>query len=57
MATWNEKGERSNKYFLNLESHNKSESSIQKIFNSEGVLITDPEKVHQEIERFNSDLC
>ena len=56
-ATCNEKGERSNKYFLNLESHNKSKSSVRKIFNGEGVLITDPKKVQQEIERFYSDLC
>ena len=56
-ATWYEKGERSNKYFLNLESHNKSKSSVRKIFNGEGVLITDPQKVQQEIERFYSDLC
>ena len=56
-ATWYEKGERSNKYFLKLESHNKSKSSVRKIFNGEGVLITDPRKVQQEIERFYSDLC
>ena len=56
-ANWYEKGERSNKYFLKLESHNKSKSSVRKIFNGEGVLITDPRKVQQEIERFYSDLC
>ena len=56
-ANWYEKGERSNKYFLNLESHNKSKSSVRKIFNGEGVLITDPQKVQQEIEKFYSDLC
>jgi len=56
-ATWYEKGERSNKYFLNLESHNKIKSSVRKIFNREGALITDPRKIRQEIERFYSDLC
>ena len=56
-ATWYGKGERSNKYFLKLESHNKSISLVRKIFNGEGVLITDPRKVQQEIERFYSDLC
>ena len=56
-ATWYEKGERGNKYFLKLESHNKSKSSVRKIFNGEGVLITDPQKVQREIERFYSDLC
>ena len=56
-ATWYEKGERSNKYFLNLESHNKIKSSVRKIFNREGNLITDPQKIRQEIESFYSDLC
>ena len=35
-----EKGERGNEYFLNLEIHYKSKSSIRKIFNGEGVLMT-----------------
>lgn len=56
-ATWYEKGEKSNKYFLNLESHNKIKSSVRKIFNAEGTLITDPQKIRQEIESFYSDLC
>ena len=43
--------------FLNLESHNKIKSSVRKIFNGEGTLITDRQKVRQEIERFYSDLC
>jgi len=46
-----------NEYFFNLESHNKIKSSGRKIFNGEGTLITDPQKVRQEIERFYSDLC
>ena len=56
-ATWYEKGERSYKYFLKLESHNKSKSSVRKIFNGDGVLITEPQTVQREIERFYSDLC
>ena len=43
-ATWYEKGEKSNKYFLKLETHKKAESSVRKVFNDEGVLITDPKK-------------
>ena len=43
--------------FLNLESHNKIKSSVRKIFNREGTLITDPQKKRQEIESFYSDLC
>ena len=38
-------------------SNNKSKSSVWKIFNGEGVLIADPQKVQQEIERFYSYLC
>jgi len=44
-ATWYEKGEKSNNYFLNLETHKKAESSVRKGFNREGVLITDPKKI------------
>ena len=56
-ATWYEKGEKSNKYFLNLETHKKAKSSVRKVFNSEGVLITDPKRILQEIQNFYSDLC
>ena len=56
-ATWYEKGEKSNKYFLNLETHKKAKSSVPKVFNSKGVLITDPKRILQEIQNFYSDLC
>ena len=56
-ATWYEKDEKSNKYFLNLETHKKAKSSVRKVFNNEGVLITDPKKILQEIQNFYSNLC
>ena len=56
-ANWYERGERNNKYFLNLESHKKAKSSVRKVFNNEGVLITDPKKILQEIQSFYSNLC
>ena len=56
-ATWYEKGEKSNKYFLNLETHKKAKSSVRKVFNDEGMLITDPRKILQEIQNFYSNLC
>ena len=56
-ATWYEKGEKSNKYFLNLETHKKAKSSVRKVFNREGVLITYPKKIRQEIHNFYSNLC
>ena len=55
-ARWYEKGERSNKYFLNLESHKKTKSSIRKISNKEGHLISEPKRVMKEKEGFNADL-
>ena len=56
-ATWYEKGEKSNKYFLNLETHKKAKSSVCKVFNREGVLITDPKKILHEIYNFYSNFC
>ena len=47
-----EKGEKSNKYFLNLESHKKAKSSVRKVFNKDGILITNPKEILQEIEKF-----
>ena len=44
-------------YLLNLESHKKAKNSVRKVFNNEGVLITDPKKILQEILNFYSNLC
>ena len=58
-ATWYEKGEKSNKYFLNLESHKKKLKVLCPRFfysNEDGILITDPKKILQESDRFYSDL-
>ena len=53
-ARWYEKGKRSNKYFLNLESHKKTKSLIRKIFNKEGHLISDPRaRWYEKGERSN----
>ena len=52
-ATWYEKGEKSNKFFLNLETHKKAKSSVRKVFDDNGV----PKKVLQEIQNFYSNLC
>ena len=55
-ATWYEKGEKSNKYFLNLESHRKAKSSVRKVFSGEELLVTDPKKILGVIEGFYSGL-
>lgn len=55
-ATWYEKGEKSNKYFLGLESHRGKKSCIRKMFASDGTVTTNPKKIMKEIETFYSDL-
>ena len=55
-ANWYEKGEKSNKYFLGLESHRGTKSCFRKLLSSDGNLITNPLKIMKEIERFYSDL-
>ena len=56
-ATCYEKGEKSNTYFLKLEMYKNAKSSVWKVFNAEGVLITDPKQILQEIQNFYSNLC
>jgi len=51
-ATWYKKGEKSNKYFLNLETHKKAKSCVHKVFNEEGMLITDPRKFCRGFKMF-----
>lgn len=38
---WHEKGEKSNSYFLRLESRNKVKKNINKLFKSDGTMTTD----------------
>ena len=55
-ANWYEKGEKSNKYFLGLESHRGTKSCIRRLISSDGNLTTNPLKIMKEIEKFYSDL-
>ena len=41
---------------MNLESYKKAKSSVRKIFNKDGILVTDPKTVLNEIENFCSNL-
>ena len=50
------KEKKSNEFFLNLETHKKAKSSARKVFDENGVLITDPRKILQEIQNFYSKL-
>ena len=55
-ATWFEQGEKSNKYFLNLETYKKSKSCIRKVFTKDGFLTSDPKRIMKEVEVFYSSL-
>ena len=54
-ARWHEHGERSTKYFLNLEKRNNVKKHIRKLHAS-GVITTDPFKILDEQKRFYHDL-
>ena len=49
---WYEHGEKSSKYFLNLEKRNKAKSHIQKILNSDSVELSEPETILSSIKSF-----
>ena len=55
-ATWYEKGEKNNKYFLNLEKSNKNKSCLRKILKSDGTIAVDPKTIISELEFFYSSL-
>ena len=48
-TTWYEKGEKSNKYFLNLEKSNKKRGCVRKILTRTEVLTTNPKKIMNEL--------
>ena len=55
--SWYEHGEKSFKYFLNLEKRNKSKSQIRKILSSDNDReYTDPEEIMNELKAFYSSL-
>ena len=55
-ATWYEKGEKNNKYFMNLEKSNKKKSCVRKIFTSDETLKINPKTILSELELFYSKL-
>ena len=55
-ATWYEKGERSTKYFLNLEKRNKTKSHVRKLINPDGSEETNPKNILANIKSFYSEL-
>ena len=55
-TVWYEEGEKSTKYFLNLEKRSKSEMHIRKLIDSSGAEVTEPKFVLKHIKGFYSDL-
>ena len=55
-ARWYEEGEKSNKYFLNLESSRGKKCSIRKIFTRNETLTTNPKVILDELSSFYSNL-
>ena len=55
-ATWFEQEEKSNKYFLNLETYKKSKSCIRKVFTEDSFLTSDFKRIMKEVEVFYSSL-
>ena len=53
---WYEHGEKSSKYFLNLEKRNKAKFHIRKILNSDPVELSEPETILSSIKSFYSTL-
>ena len=53
---WYEEGEKSTKYFLNLEKRSKSKTHIRKLIDSSGAEVTEPDFVLKHIKVFYSDL-
>ena len=52
---WYEKGEKNNKYFLNLEKRNKMRSSVRKLIVN-GTVVLNPEKVLSEVRAYYTNL-
>lgn len=55
-AKWMEKGERCNKFFLDLQKINVSKKNIQKLVKEDTSTITNPVEILQEMESYYKDL-
>ena len=55
-ASWYEHGEKSSKYFLNLEKRNKAKSHLRKIINSDGHEVCNETEIRQKLKQFYSSL-
>ena len=55
-ATWYEKGEKNNKYFLGLEKSRNTKNFIRKLVNKHGQTVTNSKAIMTEFRRFYEDL-
>ena len=53
---WYEEGEKNNKYFLNLENHNRKKSCVRRIYNKENKLTSNPKEIINEQQGFYENL-
>ena len=51
-VNWVEKGEKNNKYFLNLEKANKNKSTIRSIVHQNSEVVKDQKTISNEIKEF-----
>ena len=55
-ATWYEKGDKNNKYFLGLEKSRNTKNCIRKLVNKHGQTVIDSKAIMTELRRFYEDL-
>ncbi len=53
---WAEEGEKSTRYFLNLEKRNYNSKIVNKIITDDDTEVTDPEKIREELKIFYENL-
>ena len=53
-ASWYQHGEKSSKYFLNLEKRNEARSHLRKMINSDGHEVCDETEIRQKLKQFYS---
>ena len=55
-SSWYKHGEKSSKYFLNLEKHNKAKSHVRSLISESGIQVNDPTEIMSKVIDFYSKL-
>ena len=53
---WYEKGEKNNKFFLNLENNNYKRNWVRKLVSKDKKIVTEPKAIRRELENFYRDV-